>query len=27
VAVDEDKVQHYHAAYLRDGQFLPYSTA
>jgi L-alanine-DL-glutamate epimerase-like enolase superfamily enzyme len=24
VEVDEDKVRHYHAAYQRDGQFLPY---
>ena len=24
VEVDEDKLQHYHDAYLRDGQFLPY---
>ena len=25
VAVDETKIQQYHEAYLRDGQFLPYS--
>ena len=24
VEVDEDKLHHYHDAYLRDGQFLPY---
>lgn len=24
IEVDEDKVRHYHAAYQRDGQFLPY---
>lgn len=24
IEVDEDKVRYYHAAYRRDGQFLPY---
>ena len=24
VEVDEDRMQHYHEAYRRDGQFLPY---
>ena len=27
VGIDEDKLQHYHECYLRDGQFLPYGRA